>query len=87
MQALCDFRVDLWCLGGKGTPRTDRRMSRWVTSDRAFGPPGRADVRYTSNSDQTVKCREGPISDMKLSTSRALVLGVYERLTLRAACT
>ena len=42
-----------------------RPWQRWVTSDRAFGPPARPDVRYTSNSDQTAKCREGPISDIR----------------------
>src|SRR4249920_900133 len=36
----------------------------WVTSDQAFGPPARLDVRYTSNSDQTAKCREGPQGDI-----------------------
>ena len=46
------------------------------TSDRAFGPPARPDVRYTSNSDQTAKCREGPCVDgsklaRKIFTSRA----------------
>jgi len=34
-----------------------------VTSDRAFGPPARPNVRYTSNSDQTAKCREVPRPD------------------------
>ena len=54
----------------------DDPMSLMVTSDRAFGPPARPDVRCTSNSDQTAKCREGPGTDLCSAANAMLITAV-----------
>jgi hypothetical protein len=52
----------------------------WVTSDRAFGPPARPDIRYTSNSDRILQSSE--MSRRAMQTPRTERKGIVPRIVV-----